>query len=179
LEISQIAKKFKAAVPFLRSKKNSRDTSTLVEVLLEVIGEYKKIGRFFDYVCCILPAAPLIRPERIKGGLHILKKKNADALMPVVQFSHPIQRAFEIKNSRLKMICPKNAQKNSQDLAKAYHDCGQFYWLKVESLVRQKKIFVTNLVPMEIAESETQDIDTEEDLKIAALKYRLLSDRNK
>ena len=178
VEIAKVAKKYGGKIPFMRSEGKSQDKSTLAEVLLEVLNDYKKIGKNFDYICCILPAAPLILPDKISQGLKLLKKKNAQALIPVVAFGYPIQRAFKIKNDRLKMISPVNINKNSQDLPKAYHDAGQFYWLKTENFLKEKKLFANDLMALEIPESQSQDIDVEEDLKIAKLKYKLLSDEN-
>ena len=54
-----------------------------------------------------------------------------------------------------------------------YHDCGQFYCMKTGSLVEQMKLFAAHTVPMVIPESEVQDIDNEEDWKIAEMKYRI------
>jgi len=178
-EIARVAKKYGAKIPFMRSRKNSSDKAVLVDVMIEVIEEYKKLGRHFDYFCCITPTAPLIDARRLELGFEILKKKNADEVMTVVSFSYPIQRAFRIKGGRLKMIWPENINKNSQDFEKTYHDAGQFYWLKTDSFIKQKRLFAKDTIALEIPESEAQDIDVEEDLKIAKLKYNLLSGRKK
>lgn len=73
------------------------------------------------------------------------------------------------------MIWPQNMSKNSQDLPRSYYDSGQFYWLKTASFLAQKKLFAKNSIPLEIPESQAQDIDVEDDLKIARLKYQILS----
>ena len=62
----------------------------------------------------------------------------------------------------------------SQDLPFAYHDCGQFYFIKVENFLKNKKLFTDFTVPFEIPESEVQDIDNEEDWKVAEIKYQLI-----
>ena len=41
-EIAEIAKKYGAKVPFLRSEKTSNDFATTNDVILEVIDEYEK-----------------------------------------------------------------------------------------------------------------------------------------
>ena len=40
--------------------------------------------------------------------------------------------------------------------------------------LRNKEILTNNTTPLEISESEVQDIDTEEDWKIAEIKYKIL-----
>jgi N-acylneuraminate cytidylyltransferase len=173
-EIAGISERLGARIPFMRSETTSNDFATTADVIEEVLLEYKKTGKVFDYCCCIYPTAPFVSPERLKEGLNILTLKNVDSVLPVVRFSYPIQRALKIENGRLLMIWPENLNKRSQDLMPAYHDAGQFYWLKVESFLKQKKLYAENSAPIEIPESEVQDIDNEEDWKIAEMKYRIL-----
>ncbi|MDX2414829.1 MAG: pseudaminic acid cytidylyltransferase, partial [Bacteroidales bacterium] len=52
-EIAELAIKYGADVPFLRSAENSDDFATTSEVLLEVINDYKKLGKSFSNGCCI------------------------------------------------------------------------------------------------------------------------------
>ena len=62
----------------------------------------------------------------------------------------------------------------SQDLEPYYHDCGQFYCLDVKAFLEQKAIWMKDIVPFIQDESTVQDIDTEEDWKIAELKYKIM-----
>lgn len=174
-EIANIAKRYGADIPFMRSKKNAQDKSILIDVVLEVLEQYEKLGRNFDLVCLVLPTAPLLRPEILKKGLKMMEDKNVEEVLPVVAFGYPIQRAFRIKNKQLAMLYPEFMSRNSQDLEPIYHDAGQFYFLKVSAVKKQKKMFLDKMLPIILSESEAQDIDVEEDLKILELKYKLLS----
>ncbi len=176
-EIAKIAESFGAKVPFLRSKETSDDFSTTVEVIHEVLKEYKKRKMEFEYFCCIYPTAPFITPERLIKAMKILKETNADSVLPVVRFSYPIQRALKIENGFLKMFWPENENKRSQDLEPAYHDTGQFYWMKTSSFFTQKRIFAVKTIPMELSDSEVQDIDDQEDWKMAEIKYKIVKNR--
>jgi len=173
--ISEISKKFGASVPFLRSTKNSDDFATTVDVLLEVIEEYKKRGKVFDFVCCIYPTAPLISSEKLNHSFKFLIEKKAESLIPIVRFSYPIQRALKIENDSLQYIYPENRSKRSQDLELTYHDAGQFYWIKTNILINQCSIVTDNSIAYEISELEVQDIDSETDWKIAEMKYQILN----
>lgn len=174
-EIAEISKMLGASVPFLRSKKNSDDFATTVDVLLEVIEEYKKRGKVFDYVCCIYPTTPFISPEKLNHSFKILIEKKAKSLIPIVRFSYPIQRALRIENDSLQYIYPENGSKRSQDLELTYHDAGQFYWIKTDVLVNQSSMVTDNSIAYEISELEVQDIDSETDWKIAEMKYQILN----
>jgi pseudaminic acid cytidylyltransferase len=173
MKIAEIAKKSGAKVPFIRSEKTSDDYAMLADVIEEVLLEYKKLGTDFYYFCCILATAPFISSNDIANGLSILTTDNVESVVPVTRFSYPIQRSLKIESGKLKMFWPENYNVRSQDLTPAYHDCGQFYWMKSESLMKQKKLYATNTAYIEISESISQDVDTEEDWVLAELKYKM------
>lgn len=173
-EIAEISRRSGAKVPFLRSRENSDSKANLIDVFEEVIKRYEKEGKSFDNFCVILSTAPFINAERLKLGFQKLRENHADQVVAVVKYSFPIQRAFQIEKDRLKMIWPENMHKHSQDLESSYHDSGQFYWYNTEKFLAQKKSFLDDAVPVEIPESEVQDIDTLEDWKIAEMKYKIL-----
>ena len=54
-EIADIAVSYGAKLPFMRSAKRSDDFATTADVIEEVIGEYKKRGKNFEYFSCIYP----------------------------------------------------------------------------------------------------------------------------
>ena len=55
-----------------------------------------------------------------------------------------------------------------------YHDVGQFYWCKINKLLKNKKILSNNTGGFIISEIEAQDIDSETDWKLAELKFNLI-----
>lgn len=173
-EIKEIAIKYGANVPFLRSKKTSDDYATTNDVLTEVFTEYKKRGRIYDEVVCIYPTAPFVTSQKLKSAIEKMESEKADALTPVVRFSFPPQRAFVIRDSSLEYQYPEYASMRSQDLEPIYHDCGQFYIMKVDNIlngVRAKRA-----IPFIVSELEVQDIDNEDDWKIAEMKYRMMKE---
>ncbi|MEQ8170851.1 MAG: pseudaminic acid cytidylyltransferase [Candidatus Eremiobacterota bacterium] len=173
-EIAEIAVSYGAKVPFYRSEATSNDYAGTSEVIEEVIMEYKKRGQQFAYFCCIYPTAPFITSERLREAMKLLKESGANGVLPVTRFSYPIQRSLKIEDGRIKMIWPENYNARSQDLMPAYHDCGQFYCLNIESFLKQKRLFAEFTIPIVIPETEVQDIDNEVDWKLAELKYRFL-----
>jgi pseudaminic acid cytidylyltransferase len=174
-DIADIARSLGAQVPFFRSPKNSDDYSTTCDVLEEVILAYRAKGIDFKYLCCIYPTAPFINPEKLKSSMKILIESGADCVLPVVRFSYPIQRALKMEDGKVIMFWPDNYYARSQDLIPAYHDCGQFYCMRTESMLIQKKLFADYTIPIETSELEVQDIDNEEDWKLAEIKYSILN----
>ena len=172
-EIAKIALENGAQVPFYRSSRNSDDYSTTADVLIEVLSEYEKKGLKFDYLCCIYPTAPFVTSEKLKLALKKMINEKAEAIIPVVKFSYPPQRAFIIKDDKLIYKYPENVFKRSQDLESLYHDAGQFYFIKVETFMKNKTLVCKNTIPLIVDELSVQDIDTEEDWKMAELKYKM------
>lgn len=173
-EIANISIKYGAKVPFIRSKKNSDDFSTTPDVLLEVLDSYRKIKKKFDLGCCIYPTAPLISFDNLKISMDKLISGSVDTVFPAVSFSYPIQRALYLdENTKIKMLNPNHYRTRSQDLKKFYHDAGQFYWFNISRFLEKKKLWTNNTEIIEISELESQDIDNEDDWKIAELKYKL------
>lgn len=175
-EIAEIAKKYGASVPFMRSAETSNDYATTNDVLIEVFNEYKKRGQEFDIAVCIYPTAPFVTADKLKRAIDMVEKDGADAVTPVVQFSFPPQRAFIIRDNALEYQYPENASARSQDLEPIYHDCGQFYVMKPKNVM--DGIIIKKTTPIIMPESEVQDIDTVEDWKIAEMKYQIMVSDN-
>lgn len=173
-EIAEVARHAGAKVPFMRSESNANDFATTADVVLEVINSYERIGQNFEQACCIYPTAPFITANALKTAMMLLEQEQADCVIPVVKFSFPPQRCVVIKDGRLTPKWPENMKVRSQDLEPYYHDCGQFYCLNVNSFKEQKVIWMQNVVPFIQDESTVQDIDTQEDWKIAEMKYRIM-----
>lgn len=176
-EIAELARHRGAEVPFFRSAETSTDFATTADVLLEVLDQYRFRGREFEYACCIYPTAPFVTAEKLSRGYDVLTASLADSAVPVVRFGYPIQRALKIEKGCLRMIWPEHLSTRSQDLMPSYHDCGQFYWIRTRNFLQQKRLFAEHTVPIEVPESEVQDIDTEEDWILAEMKYRLFREK--
>lgn len=173
-EIAEISLKYGACVPFLRSKKTSDDHAVTADVIEEVLQQYKKIGNNFDCFCCIYPTAPFITATRLKLAVETLISSEADSLIPVVKYSYPPQRGLVINQDRINYKWPENMNARSQDLEPFYHDCGQFYIMKVDKFLEKKKLITENTIPFIMQDTEVQDIDTLEDWEIAEMKYKIL-----
>lgn len=165
-EIAEVARKYGAKVPFMRSAETANDFATLADVVDEVIGDYKKLNKNYEYVCCMLPTAPLITIENLRKGFDLLKDSGADSVKPIVRFSYPIQRALRLVNGRTEMFYPEHKTSRSQDLEPAFHDAGQFYWMSFEKGLRGNE-----KLAFEISSQNSQDIDNMTDWEITEIKY--------
>lgn len=175
MEIADIAVKYGASVPFMRSEKNADDNSTTVDVLLEVIDNYTQSGKYFKAACCIYPTAPFVTTEKLKQGFEKLELEKRDSVFPVVPFTYPVWRGLKkAEDGKVNMVWPEHLNSRSQDLEEIYHDAGQWYWFKVESVKKNKKLFTENTGSIVLNPLEVQDIDNLSDWHIAELKYGYL-----
>ncbi len=175
-EIADIARSYGAKVPFMRSEATSNDYATTSDVIKEVLANYKSMGMEFEYSCCIYPTAPFVTASKLKNALRIMQENNPVQVMPVVAFSFPPLRSFVLdEGGNLKYKYPEYMLSRSQDLEPQYHDAGQFYVYNTEKYLELDGKVYENIMPIIVSETEVQDIDNEDDWKIAELKYKLMN----
>src|SRR5574344_1986785 len=171
-DIAEVAKKYGANVPFMRSEKTASDNATTYDALEEVIVEYNKIGKVFDTLCCIYPCVPFLTSETLKQAY--CQMQNNDAVQPVCKYPVPIEWAMKIENGLL-IPNDRDAQNmRSQDIKPKYFDVGMFYYCKVDKMLEYKTLIPPKTLAYIIDEKECQDIDTIDDWKMAEIKYKVL-----
>ena len=175
-EIADVARKYGAKVPFLRTDKTANDFATTFEAIEEVIVQYQELNKNFEFTCCLYPCTPFVTVNKLSAGFQLLQENNFDSVFPIMPFGFPVQRALKIeKNNKTIFFYPEFSLSRSQDMEKSYHDAGQFYWMKTAIVLETKQILTSNSGSMIITELEGQDIDNESDWKLAELKYKLLN----
>lgn len=171
-EIAEIARKYGAKVPFMRSAETSNDYAGTADVILEVLKKYKDLGREFDTICCIYSTAPFVTSGKLMEAYSKLTD-GIDFVFTCVAYSYPVQRSLHIVDGKISMVYPEYAASRSQDLEPIYHDAGQFYVAKVESFVQERTFWGKNTVGLVLSELEVQDLDTLTDWTLAEMKYKL------
>ncbi|MBX9889411.1 MAG: pseudaminic acid cytidylyltransferase [Flavobacteriaceae bacterium] len=175
-EIANVALRYGAKVPFIRSSDNSNDFATTVDVLCEVLDWYKNNNIDFEFASCIYACTPFVNPKILRDSFDMLFTKNCDCVFPVLAYSHPIQRALKLTDvGEIVAFYDSNSNARTQDLDNAYHDAGMFYTFDVEKLMVNRSLRTQNTFAIEIDELHAHDIDTEIDWVLAELKYKLLS----
>ena len=174
-EIADVARSYGAVVPFMRSERTSGDMVNIADVIIEVIQQYEKTEYYFSNICCISATAPFVTVEKLQVAYTKWQESQSDALIPVVKFSFPPYRGCVIQNEQLKMRWPEYTNSRSQDFDSLYHDAGQFYYIKKETLLNERTLWCKRITPLVLAENEVQDIDSIEDWELAELKYKLLN----
>lgn len=168
-EIGEVARKYGAEI-YKRPIELADDKTGTAEVVLDYLSHFKKMP---DYVLLLYATAVFAKPEILKKALELIKEGNG--VFPMVRYSYPPQRGLKInEEGKVKMIDPNNYRKNTQDFEIYYHDVGQFYLLKTDDFLKEKKLFLSNSIPLIIDDLSCQDVDNESDWKIAEIKFKAL-----
>jgi pseudaminic acid cytidylyltransferase len=163
-EIAEVAKQWGAEVPFMRPMDLANDHTGTTEVIAHATQWILDQGWQVSAVCCIYATAPFIQSEYLKQALKALESSDWDYAFPVTDFAAPIFRSFrEHPDGGIEMFFPEHFLTRSQDLPRALHDAGQFYWGQPLAWLESKSIFDRHSVPILIPRWCVQDIDNEED----------------
>ncbi len=178
-EVTKISREIGAEVPFLRPNELSDDHTPTVPVIAHAIRELEANGGNMSYVCCIYPCVPFIEEEDLKKALLLLEQGNSEYSFPVAEYPSPIQRALKLGlGNQVSPFYPKFELSRTQDLERAYHDVGQFYWGSKKAWLTNPKIHTHGLGCV-IPSWRVADIDNPEDWLRAEQLYKIFSKKKK
>lgn len=165
---AEIAKQNGANVPFLRSKKNSADNSVSMEVLLEVLDEYEKCGRFFDNIVLLQPTSPLRTYKNVDDAFKLYYEKCADSVVSVCKCEHSPLWSNTLPDD-LNMFGFMKHENNlrRQELGKYYRLNGAVYISRVSKLREIQSFYGERSYAYIMDQRESIDIDTELDFEYA------------
>ncbi|MAD53007.1 pseudaminic acid cytidylyltransferase [uncultured Idiomarina sp.] len=165
-EIAEVARIAGAQVPFMRPSDLADDYTPTIPVIRHAIETYEAEHGHVDYVCCLYATAPFVEADDLAASFAELShaKVPLDFVVSGTEFSFPIQRAVRINDEGLvEMFMPEHASTRSQDLPKAWHDAGQFYWGKRDAWFSQDSFFTARTRLFPLPSFRVQDIDTPDD----------------
>ena len=109
----------------------------------------------------------------------LLRDTGSPYVIPISEFSFPIQRALRVNNKdQISIIVKKNYLKRSQDLEKTYHEAGQFIWGKASAFIKNIPTYMSNSTGYRMPSYLTHDIDNEDDWIQCEIKYKILKKLN-
>ena len=169
-EIAEVARQWGAEVPFIRPVELSNDFTATTPVIAHATKWLIDQSYDLSAVCCIYATAPFISIDDLKQGLEILESHDWAFSFSVTDFATPIFRSFkQNEDGGLEMFFPEHFVTRSQDLPRALHDAGQFYWGRPDAWLEGKRIFDAHSKPLIIPRWRVQDIDTLDDWERAEI----------
>lgn len=174
-KIAGVARQYGAVIPFMRSAEASNDFATTADVLSEVLDEYKKRGGEPAWFCCLYPTAPFVTSDELLGA-RALMLNGAPGAVAVTSFDFPPLRGFTTAgDGSVVYAWPEYASSRSQDLPEMTHDCGRFYFSRVDAFRQYHSVVMPGCMPYYIDPACVQDIDTPDDWVQAEFKWRWMN----
>lgn len=163
-KIADVSRRYGAEVPFVRPADISDDHAGTAAVITHALNWLLDQGYPVKFACTIYATAPFIQAKAINESFQKLLASEKSYCFAVTEFNYPIQRAIKTRDDgSIEMFQPEHFNSRSQDLPKAYHDAGQFYWGRLEPLLKELRMFSEVAIPYVLPNYLVQDIDTLDD----------------
>lgn len=174
-EIAEVARSMGAETPFVRPAELADDHTPTVPVVAHALAESEALWGPQDLVCCLYATAPFVTPEDLRAARALLEESGASYAMPVTSFPFPIQRAVRLRSDgRVEMFAPEHALTRSQDLEESFHDAGQFYFGRRDAWLAGTSLMGPETAALRIPRDRAQDVDSEEDWRVAERLFAAL-----
>ena len=171
-EIADISKHFGAEAPFLRPKELAGDDSTIEEALAHALNELRRGWSYTpDIVVLLHPTTPLRTEKHIDESIELLMKNEVDSVVSVSEpMEHPADMVFWDENGNMRfllesIITPGKSQR--QSYPQCYFLNGVVYTFTYKSFVKCNSRFGKRSAPYFMAQIDSIDIDSIDDLYIA------------
>ena len=171
-EIAAISRDLGADVPFLRPAELAADDTTTLAVLQNVLARLKaEEGYIPDVVMTLQPTSPLRTARHIDEAISLFEADtNADSLVSCIEVPHifhPESVMNADKDGYLRPYLDQPQPTRRQDKAPVFARNGAaIYMTRTKCL--DKFIFGGNLIAYPMDEVSSLDIDSEQDLELAA-----------
>lgn len=167
-EYADIAINWGASVPFLRSEKNSDDTASSWDVVLEVLNNYSDRGIKFDTVTLLQPTSPLRTSDDIIQAFELYNKKEANAITSVCEVDHsPLWCMTLTCDNSLTEFRKSIQDRPRQSLSTYYRLNGAIYIRKIQYNDDAPELLSDKEFAYIMHRNHSIDIDTIDDFKLA------------
>ena len=167
--IKQVAEESKIRV-IDRPRELAADTASTESVLLHVLDVYSnKYQENFDYIVVLEPTSPLRTLSTVRDCIENTVSNNRVSLMTVREIR---ENVGQIQEGNFHPICV-DAPRRRQDRTPLYTECGVVYICKVSHLRTTGSLLTNKTTAYVVNETESIDINTEEDFRLAEYLVRL------
>lgn len=168
-EYAEIARKCGANVPFLRSEEMSSDSAGSWDVVREVLKNYAKKSKHYDFVALLQPTSPLRNADDIRTVFDQMKMLNANNATTITETEHPVQWCFKLLNDQSMNEMAKSPFRHSrrQELEPYYRENGAIYVVDAKKIMNPDYNFYGDkCIGCKMNKERSIDIDEELDLLI-------------
>lgn len=183
-EISEIAEKFGAEIPFIRPKSLASDNSSSYQVIDHALEFFEKRNEKYDYLVFLEPTSPLTQSQDIDSAISILDSKRniADSIVSVckTESTHP---SFLSRINKKGTLVPFESDFSPglrrQELDNIYFFDGSLYISDVRVIKLKKSFYHSRTLPYIVPRWKSYEIDEYMDLVIIEAILKNLEKINK
>lgn len=166
-QYAEIARKWGASVPFLRSEATSSDTASSWDMVREVLDHYEAEGKTFDAFCLLQPTSPLRTAQDIQDAEKLFKQA-AVSVVSVCRTDHsPLSCNTLPPDCGLGSFVRPEMDVPRQKMEPYYRINGAIYFVRIEAFNKNSFLYRDGSYAMIMSKERSVDIDTELDFKIA------------
>lgn len=163
-----IARQYGAEVPFLRDPKSSTDMASSWDVVLEVLSNYKLMGRQFDTICLLQPTSPMRKATDILKAYTLLETAlDVNAISSVCEVDHSPLWCMTLDNTKsLNVFRKKSINLPRQKMPTYYRLNGAIYIRRIK-YHGNITLEDDNEIAYVMDRASSIDIDTAQDFDLA------------
>jgi len=174
-EIADIASSWGAEVPFIRRTELADDFTPVSCVTLDALERLDPDGSEYDCVAQLMPNCPLRDSSDVRSSYTDFIVCQGPSKISVTKY-HWLNPWWAMKGdekNQLSFIFNEESKKRSQDLSELVCPTGAIWWIKPESLKRERTFYCRGFLGWEIPWIHAVDIDTEDDWEIAEILMKV------
>jgi N-acylneuraminate cytidylyltransferase len=177
--IAEVARKFGAKVPFMRTK-YADDHSSVSDVIIHAVTQAEEYYKTkYNVVTSLMPNCPLRNADDIKSAIQNFDNNKYLSQISCFKFGfmNPWWAFKKNQDDSAEWIF-ENTKKRSQDLPELFCPTGAIWIAQTEHLKKHKSFYSPEVKFFEMNWKNAVDIDNYEDVEIAATIYNFLSQKN-
>lgn len=166
-EITAVAARFGAEVPFLRPAALAMDDVPTYDVIRHALEYLRANGYEPDLVVILQPTSPLRLAQHVDQALDFLRESDADSLVSVCRAEHsPYWMRTINESGYLQPFVDNSNYSRRQALPPVYRPNGAIY-VTSPHLIEKGTLLGERVLPYVMEPEDSVDIDTELDLAFA------------
>lgn len=167
---AEIARRYGANVPFLRSAVTASDTASSWSMVEEVLNGYREQDQEFDTFCLLQPTSPLRTANDIIGAYQLYRQKADYAVVSVCEAEHSPLWCGHLPESRefIGFVNQEN-MKQRQTEDKFYRLNGAIYIVDIRVFDKNLFLYQKGSFAYIMSQRTSIDIDTELDFILAEI----------
>jgi CMP-N,N'-diacetyllegionaminic acid synthase len=167
---AELAIKYGASVPFLRSNELASDTASSWDSAKYTIDKFEQLGEHFDTVALLQPTSPLRTAQDIVNAYSIYKDRNAKVVISVCEMDHPPLWSNLLPENLCmeNFILPENNVRR-QELPVYYRENGAIFLVDREIVMQDQNIYGAYSFAYVMDKNSSIDIDDNFDFQFAEM----------